>query len=170
MEINEIIQIWLRFRDLLYKVIFQDPDCRNAVCWAEKYPETKEPDTLITFGSTQSQEIRPQGLDLGRSTASNQAIANLRPRPRLRRRSSKLQFYLLPKFDKAFFVVVLQKRNANAISGSCLEYDVIPSKPGFDFANLIFQTWILQAKNPVQSWKKIQLDISNWRIGKIIFR
>ena len=37
-------------RDLLYKVIFQDPDCRNAVCWAEKYPETKEPDTLISFG------------------------------------------------------------------------------------------------------------------------
>ena len=26
----------------------------------------------------------------------------------------------------------------------------------FDFANLIFQTWILQAKNPVQTWKKIQ--------------
>ena len=39
-------------RDLLYKVIFQDPDHRNAVCWAEKYPETKEPDTLITSGST----------------------------------------------------------------------------------------------------------------------
>jgi hypothetical protein len=37
----------------------------------------------------------------------------------------------------------------------------------FDFANLIFQTRILQAKNPVQTWKEIQLDISNWRIGKI---
>ena len=47
------------------------------------------------FHCTQSQEIRPQGLDLGRSMASNQAIANLRPRPR--RRSSELQFYLLPK-------------------------------------------------------------------------
>ena len=50
----------------------------NAVCWAEKYPETKKTDTLIN----QSQEIRPQGLDLGRSMASNQAIANLRPQPR----------------------------------------------------------------------------------------
>ena len=38
----------------------------------------KKTDTLIN----QSQEIRPQGLDLGRSTASNQAIANLRPQPR----------------------------------------------------------------------------------------
>ena len=54
----------------------------NAVCWAEKYPETKKKtDTLITL-INQSQEIRPQGLDLGRSTASNQAIANLRPQPR----------------------------------------------------------------------------------------
>ena len=104
-------------RDLLYKVIFQDPDCRNAVCWAEKYPETKEPDTLISFsfGSTQSQEKRPQGLDLGRSTASNQAIANLRPR--LQRWSSELQFILLPQIFCC------------CISGSCLEYDVIPSKP-----------------------------------------
>ena len=25
-------------------------------------------------------------------------------------------------------------------------------------------------KSPVQIWKKIQLDISNWRIGKIKFR
>ena len=38
------------FRDLLYKVIIQDPDRRNAVCWAEKYPERKESDTLISFG------------------------------------------------------------------------------------------------------------------------
>ena len=38
----------------------------------------KKTDTLIN----QSQEIWPQGLDLGRSTASNQAIANLRPQPR----------------------------------------------------------------------------------------
>jgi hypothetical protein len=37
----------------------------------------------------------------------------------------------------------------------------------FDFSNLIFQTWFLQVKNPVQTWKKVQLDISNWRIGKI---
>ena len=29
----------------------------------------------------------------------------------------------------------------------------------FDFANLIFQTWILQSKDPVQTWKKNQLDI-----------
>ena len=36
----------------------------------------------------------------------------------------------------------------------------------FDFSNLIFQPLILQAKSPVQTWKKIQLDISNWRIGK----
>ena len=112
---------FLRFdvtsRDLLYKVIFQDPDRRNAVCWAEKYPETKEPDTLISFsfGSTQSQEKRPQGLDLGRSTASNQAIAKLRPR--LQCQSSELQFYLLPKIWCSIFVVVLQNLNANAISG-----------------------------------------------------
>ena len=59
-------------------------------------PKQKKTDTLITL-INQSQEIRPQGLDLGRSTASNQAIANLRPRPRLQRRSSELQFYLLPK-------------------------------------------------------------------------
>ena len=45
-------------------------------------PKQKKTDTLITL-INQSQEIRPQGLDLGRSTASNQAIANLRPRPRL---------------------------------------------------------------------------------------
>ena len=36
---------FLRFdvtsRDLLYKVIFQDPDRQNAVCWAEKYPKQK---------------------------------------------------------------------------------------------------------------------------------
>ena len=81
-------------RDLLDGVIFQDSDRRNAdfrtfvwrcdsfpqqtVSFAElkKYPETKEPDTLITFGNTQNQEIRPQGLDLGGSTASNEA--NLR--------------------------------------------------------------------------------------------
>ena len=41
----------------------------------------KKTDTLITL-INQSQEIRPQGLDLGRSMASNQAIANLRPQPR----------------------------------------------------------------------------------------
>ena len=52
--------------------------------------------TMITL-INQSQETRPQGLDLGRSTASNQAIANLRPRPQLQRQSSELQFYLLPK-------------------------------------------------------------------------
>ena len=90
----ELCSLFVGVRDLVYKVIFQDPDCRNAVCWAEKYPKTKEPDTLTTSGST-SQEAGPQGLDLGRSTASNQAIANLRPRPRCR--SSELQFYLLPK-------------------------------------------------------------------------
>ena len=77
-----LVKLALR-RDLLYKVIFQDPDHRNAVCWAEKYPETKEPDTLITFGSTQSQEIRPQGLDLGRSTSirgcTSAQIKTLRP-------------------------------------------------------------------------------------------
>ena len=44
-------------------------------------PKQKKTDTLITL-INQSQEIRPQGLDLGRSTASNQAIANLRPQPR----------------------------------------------------------------------------------------
>ena len=42
--------------------------------------QNKQIDTLITL-INQSQEIRPQGLDLGRSTASNQAIANLRPQP-----------------------------------------------------------------------------------------
>ena len=57
-------------------------------------PKQKKTDTLITL-INQSQEIRPQGLDLGRSTASNQTIANLRPQ--LRYRSSELQFYLLPK-------------------------------------------------------------------------
>ena len=59
------------------------------------YPETKEPDTLISFGSTQCQEKWPRGLDLGRSMASNQAIAN--QRPRLRSQSFEFQFYLLPK-------------------------------------------------------------------------
>ena len=57
-------------------------------------PKQKKTDTLITL-INQSQEIRPRGLDLGRSTASNQAIANLRPG--LQHRSSELQFYLLPK-------------------------------------------------------------------------
>ena len=51
----------------------------NAVCWAEKYPETKKTDTLIN----QSQEIRPQGLDLGRSTSirgcTSAQIKTLRP-------------------------------------------------------------------------------------------
>jgi hypothetical protein len=46
--------------------------------------QKKQTDTLITLITliNQSQEIRPQGVDLGRSTASNQAIANLRPQPR----------------------------------------------------------------------------------------
>ena len=70
---------WSSIRDLLYKVIFQDPDHRNAVCWAEKYPETKtKTDTLITL-INQSQEIRPQGLDLGRSTSIRGQIKTLRP-------------------------------------------------------------------------------------------
>ena len=42
--------------------------------------QKKQTDTLITL-INQSQEIRPQGLDSGRSTASNQAIANLGPQP-----------------------------------------------------------------------------------------
>ena len=54
----------------------------NAVCWAEKYPETKKNDTLITL-INQSQEIRPQGLDLGRSTSirgrTSAQIKTLRP-------------------------------------------------------------------------------------------
>ena len=62
-----------------------------------KISRTKESNTLIcfSFSSTQSQEKWPQGLDFGRSTASNQAIANLSPQ--LRRLSSEFQFYLLPK-------------------------------------------------------------------------
>ena len=49
--------------------------------FAELKNTPKKKDTLITL-INQSQEIRPQGLDLGRSTASNQDIANLRPQPR----------------------------------------------------------------------------------------
>jgi hypothetical protein len=36
----------------------------------------------------------------------------------------------------------------------------------FDFANSIFQTWILQAKNPVQTWKKNPagyFKLENWK-------
>jgi hypothetical protein len=47
---GDISSFCAMIRDLLYKVIFQDADRQNAVCWAEKYPETKEPDTLISFG------------------------------------------------------------------------------------------------------------------------
>ena len=98
-------------RDLLDGVIFQDLEHQNAdfrtfvwrcdhfpqqtVSFAELIRHQKIPQsqknlicTLITFrqiltmhGNTQNQEKWPQGLDLGRSTASNQAIANLRPQP-----------------------------------------------------------------------------------------
>ena len=36
----------------------------------------------------------------------------------------------------------------------------------FDFVNLIIQTWILQAKNPVQTWKKNPagyFKLENWK-------
>ena len=56
-------------------------------------PKQKKTDTLIN----QSQEIRPQGLDLGSSTASNEAIANLDLNLKSRRQSYELQFCLLPK-------------------------------------------------------------------------
>ena len=97
------ITVWASIRDLLYKVIFQDPDCWNAGCWAEKYPKTKEPNTLISFGSTQSQEKRPQGLDFGRSTASNQTIANLDLNFDVN--FLNFSFIYCPKFDKAFLLL-----------------------------------------------------------------
>ena len=66
-------------REYFYSVIFEISD--KQMQFAELKNTPKKNNTLITL-INQSQEIRPQGLDLGRSTASNQAIANLRPQPR----------------------------------------------------------------------------------------
>ena len=68
-------------REYFYSVIFEISDKQMQFAELKNTPKQKKTDTLITL-INQSQEIRPQGLDLGRSTASNQAIANLRPQPR----------------------------------------------------------------------------------------
>ena len=71
-------------REYFYSVIFEISDKQMQFAELKNPPKqkkTKKTDALITL-INQSQEIRPQGLDLGRSTASNQAIANLRPQPR----------------------------------------------------------------------------------------
>ena len=72
----------LAIREYFYSVIFEISDKQMQFAELKNTPkQNKQTDTLITL-INQSQEIRPQGLDLGRSTASNQAIANLRPQPR----------------------------------------------------------------------------------------
>ena len=68
-------------REYFYSVIFEISDKQMQFAELKNTPKQKKTDALITL-INQSQEIRPQGLDLGRSTASNQAIANLRPQPR----------------------------------------------------------------------------------------
>ena len=68
-------------REYFYSVIFEISDKQMQFAELKNTPKQKKTDTLITL-INQSQEIRPQGLDLGRSMASNQAIANLRPQPR----------------------------------------------------------------------------------------
>ena len=71
----------VEIREYFYSVIFEISDKQMQFAGLKNTPKQKKTDTLITL-INQSQEIRPQGLDLGRSTASNQAIANLRPQPR----------------------------------------------------------------------------------------
>ena len=71
----------ITFREYFYSVIFEISDKQMQFAELKNTPKQKKTDTLITL-INQSQEIRPQGLDLGRSMASNQAIANLRPQPR----------------------------------------------------------------------------------------
>ena len=69
-------------REYFYSVIFEISDKQRQFAELKNTPKKKKKtDALITL-INQSQEIWPQGLDLGRSTASNQAIANLRPQPR----------------------------------------------------------------------------------------
>ena len=65
-------------REYFYSVIFEISDKQMQFAELKNTPKQKKTDALIN----QSQEIRPQGLGLGRSTASYQAIANLRPQPR----------------------------------------------------------------------------------------
>ena len=67
-------------REYFYSVIFEISDKQMQFAELKNTPKQKKNDTLITL-INQSQEIQPQGLDLGRSTASNQPIANLRPQP-----------------------------------------------------------------------------------------
>ena len=84
------------FREYFYSVIFEISDKQMQFAELKNTPKQKKTDTLITL-INQSQEIQPQGLDLGRSMASNQANLRPPPPPPPGRRSSELQFYLLPK-------------------------------------------------------------------------
>ena len=81
----------------------------------QKIPPNKKP--WYFWVNSNHGNAQNQGLGLGGSTASNQD--NLRPRAR--GRSSVL--FNAQNLIETFFVVVLQKSAANAISGSWNKYD-----------------------------------------------
>ena len=66
-------------REYFYSVIFEISDKQMQFAGLKNTPKQKKTDTLIN----QSQEIRPQGLDLGRSTSirgcTSAQIKTLRP-------------------------------------------------------------------------------------------
>ena len=69
-------------REYFYSVIFEISDKQMQFAGLKNTPKQKKNDTLITL-INQSQEIRPQGLDLGRSTSirgcTSAQIKTLRP-------------------------------------------------------------------------------------------
>ena len=69
-------------REYFYSVIFEISDKQMQFAELKNTPKQKKTDTLITL-INQSQEIRPQGLDLGRSTSirgcTSAQIKTLRP-------------------------------------------------------------------------------------------